>query len=200
MGQISYKNELLRKSIHMASLSIPISYYFLTQQQALYILIPLTLLAVLFDFGRHHIQPIGKLYNLLFKNILREKEQKGLSGAAPLMISACICIAFFPKIIAITAMAVLVICDTAAALIGRRWGRIKFLDKSLEGSIAFIISGLVVLYFINTLPQTPDNFIINGTIALTISAIIEAFSKKMQIDDNYSIPLTFCVVMSVLTL
>lgn len=49
--EISYKQELIRKSIHLCSLSIPIAYSFLDKETALTILIPLTILAVSIDLA-----------------------------------------------------------------------------------------------------------------------------------------------------
>ena len=45
--EIPYKQEVVRKSIHLISLSIPIVYSFITQELALWILIPLSILSII---------------------------------------------------------------------------------------------------------------------------------------------------------
>ena len=195
-GGISYAQEIKRKAIHMLSLTIPICYWFLTKMEAIYILAPITLIALIFDIGRHNNEAINNFCNKFFGNILREHEKgKGLSGATPLLLAALLCIALFPKIIAISAIAILVICDTAAALVGRKWGRIKFLGKSLEGTLAFIFSGIAVIYIIKTLANESQDFFIYGCLATIIAALLEVFSKKLHVDDNYSIPISFAVAL-----
>ena len=147
--QISMSGEMARKVIHITSLSIPIGYYYLSYSTTLWILIPFTLFALFIDYGRYYIPQIDKVVNKMFGSILREHERdskrKLLSGGSYVLISACLCILIFPKIIAISAFSILIISDTSSALIGRRFGKHHFLDKSLEGSIAFIVSACIVV-------------------------------------------------------
>lgn len=196
-GSINYRGELLRKAIHLCSLSIPIIYYFLTKEMALQILIPLTLFALIIDFGRYFFGALDKLVKNIFGFILREHEtdnrKKNLNGATYVLIAASITLLIFPKIIFITAFSMLIICDISAALIGRRFGKHKFLSKSLEGTLAFFIAGFLVALF------TPkiDNLLMEYIIAIfasAIGAIVENISYGWA-DDNLTIPLSVGFVM-----
>ena len=50
--ETSYSSELIRKGIHLCSLSIPVIYYYISKDTALSILIPLTLAFGLTDLAR----------------------------------------------------------------------------------------------------------------------------------------------------
>ncbi len=146
---IDYKAEIIRKSIHLCSLSIPIIYYFISREQALMLLVPVTMVFLFVDLLRHFHSSTAKIFYRTFGWLLRTHEHDGgskrLNGATHVLISATLCVLIFPKLITITAFAVLIISDSAAALVGRRFGSKKFLNKSVEGSAAFFMSALVVI-------------------------------------------------------
>jgi dolichol kinase len=196
----SYATELIRKSIHLLSLLIPVVYYFIARETALIILIPMTLLFGLSDICRLMIPSFGGLYSRLFGFLLRNHEVRAqkprLNGATFVLLSAILCVWIFPKVIVITAFAILIISDTAAALIGRRFGRHPFRNKSVEGTTAFLITALLVVIFAPKINYLAAEYII-GTIGAVIGTIVEALSGDL-IDDNLSIPLSIGCVMWVL--
>jgi dolichol kinase len=192
---------MVRKSIHLLSLAIPIIYLFVPRTLALQMCVPITLFAVTIDFGRHYLPPLQRWYNHYFGFLLRQHESdsrhKSLNGATALLISATLCITIFPKFIAITAFFVLIVCDLAAALIGRKFGRHKFCGKSLEGSTAFFVSGAVIIFlapvFFSRSLISPTTEYAIGLIAVAAAAVVEAIPNP--IDDNVTVPFTVCVVM-----
>lgn len=187
---VSFRFELLRKGIHMMSLSIPVGYFFITQQLALAILIPLTLAFVIVDLLRSSHAPTYRLYRRIFGRMLRPHEQtlkkKTLNGASWVLISATVCVLVFPKVIAITAFAILIISDTTAALVGRKFGTRKFNDKTLEGSTAFVISAIAVILLTPKVQYLVSEYII-AIVSAVIGALAEVFSFDI-IDDNFAIP------------
>jgi dolichol kinase len=195
----SYGTEVIRKGIHLFSLLIPVVYYFIPKATALEILVPLTLVFALSDIGRLFIPALGRVYNTYFGFLLRSHEQsergRRLNGATYVLFAATLVILFFPKVIAITAIAVLIISDTSAALIGRRFGKHRFMSKSLEGAGAFFISGLAVVAFAPKVAYAPAEYIIGGAAAL-LAAVVEA--SAIGLDDNLSVPLTVGGVMWIL--
>lgn len=196
--QIPMTGEFTRKIIHISSLIIPIGYYYLSYATALWILIPFTAFAFIMDYGRHFIPPLNRFVNWAFGSILREHEKdnsrKLLSGGSYVLISACICIVAFPKVIAITAFSILIISDTASALFGRRFGKHRFLDKSLEGTIAFILSAWVVVLFSPKVSGNLQEYLLGFTAAV-IGGIFEAWSVSLKLDDNFSVPLSIGIFM-----
>jgi dolichol kinase len=191
-GTINYKDEVLRKLIHLCSLSIPIVYYYITRESAIIILSFMTLFFIVVDVARYFVNDIGKLFYNIFGFMLRKHEmdnkKRNLNGATWVLISALACVIIFPKVLFITAFAVLIISDSTAALIGRRFGRHKFLSKSLEGTVAFFISAVIVVFFSPKIAYLPIEFFI-GIVAVAIGAIAENISYGWA-DDNLTIPIS----------
>ncbi|MDE3058938.1 MAG: dolichol kinase [Bacteroidota bacterium] len=198
-GTIAYSAELIRKAIHLSSLSIPIIYYFIPRELALKILVPLTLVFSAVDFLRYYHEPTAHVFYKFFGWMLRSHEQdhavKRFNGATYVLISATMCVVIFPKLITITSFAILIIGDSTAALVGRRYGRRKFFRKSMEGSTAFFVSALVVGFLTPKIFYAPIEYVI-AACGAAVGTVIEALS--IHVDDNLSIPISISVVMWVL--
>jgi dolichol kinase len=196
-GTIHYRDEILRKLIHLCSLSIPVVYYFIPRNTTLIILGIMTAIALILDLGRYLSPTIGKLFYQFFGFLLRQHEvdhkKRNLNGATYVLLSAFICILIFPKVIVVTAFTVLIISDTMAALIGRRYGKHKFLFKSLEGTLAFFLSGIVVVLLSPKIEYSFSEYMI-GIIATAFGAIIENVSFGLA-DDNLVIPISIGIAM-----
>jgi len=188
--------ELARKTIHLCSLSIPVASCFMPTSTALTILVPLTLIFGLTDLARHVFPTFRHLYHRWFGWLLRAHEkseqEKHLNGATYVLISATIGIIIFPKIIFVTAFSILIISDTIAALVGRKFGRHPFMKKSLEGTLAFFISAVGVVCLAPKIGYFPAEYTI-GIAAALLGAMVEAM--PIPIDDNLSIPFTIGAAM-----
>ena len=187
-----YTGEIIRKAIHFGSLAIPVGLYLLPVGVSRPLLVVLTLLVLLVDVVRLHQPQIRTVFYFLFGRILREHERFNLLGSTYLLISCLICIYAFPKAIAVTALGFLVLGDTMAALVGRRWGRTKILDKSLEGSLACLASCLLI----GAVYPDPDltwPMIIFGSVVATAFELL-----PIPLDDNLRIPLAAGFAMSLL--
>jgi dolichol kinase len=191
-GTIDYKGEILRKLIHLFSLSIPIVYYYIPRNSAIIILSILTFAALVLDISRYSHPAITKFFYMVFGFMLRPHEmdhqKRNLNGATYVLISALACVIIFPKIIFVTAFAILIVCDSMAALIGRRYGRHKLFSKSWEGTIAFFVSGIIVVLLSPKAAYIPLEYLI-GIAAAFIGAIAENISFGWA-DDNLTIPLS----------
>lgn len=193
---IDYKAEVVRKGIHLSSLSIPIIYYFVDRDTALMILLPITIAFLTVDLLRYYHKPTSEVFYKVFRFMLRKHEQddtvKRLNGATNVLIAASLCVIIFPKLIVLSAFSILIISDSTAALIGRRFGKRKFLQKSAEGSLAFFIFALLVVAVTPKVIYSPVEYMI-GAIAALVGTVVEAGSLK--IDDNLAIPLSVGVIM-----
>jgi dolichol kinase len=197
--KITYKQEVLRKLIHLSSLWIPLGAYFSSPEKFLPLLYVTSFITVLFDVLRHYNKTISKIFNLFFAPLLRPHEQVELmlTGSSYMMIAASCCFLAFPRDIAIFAMSVLIISDSAAALVGKKFGNIKILDKSLEGLLAFIVSGLLVALYIWLNFDLELHWLLNGFASVIIAGIVELISSKIKIDDNLTVPLAIAFSMHV---
>lgn len=196
-GTIHYRDELIRKLIHLISLSIPIIYYFIPTSTAAIILGILAAVALFMDLGRYFFPEFGKIFYKFFGFLLRkheiDHEKKNLNGATYVLLAAFLGVLIFPKVIFITAFSILIISDTSAALIGRKFGKIKFLRKSFEGTLAFFISASIVIFFTPKIGYLGTEYII-GLIAAFIGAFVENLSFGIA-DDNISIPFSVGFIM-----
>lgn len=188
--QINFENELSRKAIHLSSISIPIIYYHIQKEVALLILIPLFLGFFSVDFLKMHVKPLSRWYYSIFSSMLRphelDEKKPHFNGATFVMFSACFTIAFFPKMIAIAAFTILIISDSIAALVGRKFGKHKIASKTLEGSAAFFISSMFIVFY------TPNLDILAGTFMSFVATLAELFQIKFfkfTIDDNLTVPI-----------
>lgn len=196
-GTINYRDELVRKLIHLFSLSIPVIYYFIPSSTSIKILAALTIFALLIDTGRFVSNSFAKVFYKVFGFLLRKHEldtqNKNLTGATYVLISALICAIIFPKVIFVTAFSILIISDTMAALIGRKFGKNKFLRKSFEGTLAFFVSASIVTFLTPKIIYSPTEYWI-GIAGAFVGAIIENVSYGFS-DDNLSIPLSVGLTM-----
>jgi dolichol kinase len=186
-----YKIEVIRKAIHLVSISIPIVYYFLPKSTMLILLIPLTVSFLFVDIARYYYRPVEEWFYKFFGFLLRKREsdkkRKTLNGATYVLISALICVIIFPKIITITSLSILIISDITSALIGRRFGKHRFIAKSLEGSTAFFVSAFIVIAVTPKIEYQLNEYLI-GAVAAFIGMVAEALPA--HIDDNFSVPIS----------
>lgn len=189
--QISMHSEITRKALHLTSIWIPLFYYFYPQSTVLWILIPLTAFSLFMDYGRYFSPAINRFVQRIFGPILRTHENDAsrmlLSGATYVFISALICIIIFPRIIAVVAFGILIISDTASALFGRKFGKHKVYDKSLEGALAFAVTGCLVVLVAPKVYGYWQEYAI-AFVAAAVGAVIEMLSTKLRLDDNLSVP------------
>lgn len=192
---IDYRSELFRKAIHLCSLSIPVIYTFITRDLALLLLIPVTAGFLVVDLARYYLPPVARLFYQVFGQLLRKHEQdekvKRLNGATNVLLSAVLCVLVFPKLVTITAFAILIISDSTSALIGRRFGRRRFFRKSLEGALAFFASAIIVVLVSPKAGFGPVEYVL-GIIAAAFGAVAESASP---IDDNIAVPVSVGIVL-----
>jgi dolichol kinase len=195
---IPFSQEVYRKFIHLLSLSIPIGYSLLDKKTALTVLIPLAIISIIIDLLSRKKTIVQKYLRKFFGKMLRPHEYEDrliLNGASWVLISACFTIFFFPKILAVTGFAILIISDSSAALFGRKFGTHHFWGKTLEGSMAFFVTALITVFIIGIITSAPWIFFAFSAVAALISAAVEAASAFVKIDDNISIPISYCVIM-----
>jgi dolichol kinase len=193
---IDYKSELVRKSIHLCSLSIPVIYYFISKAFALTLLIPTFLAFFVVDLARFYSEPTRQWFLRWFGWLLRKHESdhsvRRLTGATNILFSAIVCVLIFPKIITVNAFAILIISDITSALVGRRYGKRRFLQKSLVGATGFFVSAVIVVLVAPKVEGLAIEYGI-GIVAAAVGAVVESLSTK--IDDNISVPLAIGLVM-----
>jgi len=191
-----HNSEFLRKLLHLSNLVIPFTYlfYFDSKVEALIILLPITLLAFLIEYLRINSISVKNIFDKYLFSMLRNHEKSGkYTGATWVFISSTLSIGIFPKDIAIISLIYMSIGDTAAGLIGRKFGRIKIYNKTLEGALAGFIVCLILGLMIDL--NLSKTLVAIGALS---AAIIELM--PISIDDNLIIPLFSGTVMYVMSI
>lgn len=189
---VSYKNEVLRKLIHLSSLWMVGAVYLLSREQALLLFGVVFVGMVLFEIFRRYSPFVKKLTQKLLSNILRPHENvtgdNHLTGAFYVTLAVLIAVFIFPKSITISAITIMLLADTAAALVGRKFGKHPLHGKSWEGTAAFFAVSAIILFLSSYWGLPLGMFQILGVAAA--AAIIELYSNKVKIDDNLTIVLS----------
>lgn len=195
---IPYKNEILRKIIHLFILVLPIGFYFLGRKDFLVILLPITTIFVVMDYFRRENEAIRILFEKLFGIILRQHELDGqkLCGASWMLLSASIVFATCKVEIAVIAFSILAISDAAASLVGRSFISKPFFEKSFAGSVAFGFTGLIILFVCGGIFEANLWFYLFAIFSLFATTLIEARPSLFGIDDNFMVPISFSFAMT----
>ncbi len=181
--------ELKRKAVHLATLVIPIGYSLTSDTAVLTFLVPFFLLYLAVDLLRHFHPGLASLFRkYFFGKVLREKEEPTLMGSTYFLFSSILTILLFSKPIAIASLLILILSDTAAALVGKGFGRVPLFGKTLEGSLAFFATSLLIVWLYPGLDR------LSGSVAALGASVIEAL--PIPLDDNLTIPLVAGTLMS----
>lgn len=191
-NQISFIQEVWRKATHMGALIIPGSYqlFGLSKHQMLAVMVPAFVLMVFIDISRLRNWAFWRKFaRPVISPMIRSHEEAGdFTGAFYILGSTCLTIALFSKPVAIAALAFIIVGDTFAALIGRKFGRHKFGRKSVEGSLGCLLGTVIVALLTPHLPLSV------GLVGAVVATVAEAVS--FTIDDNVSVPLASGLIMS----
>lgn len=188
---ISFKGEVLRKLTHIGALSIPIIYYFAGRRVILILLAAAICVAFTVDMIRFFGREKGKdLVHRLFGVMIRPHERLDFTGATYILTASILTILIFDKAIAVLAIAYIVVGDTASAIVGRLWGRVKFNGKTLEGSLSFFFSCCIAALLV------PGIAMWVKLIGALSASVVEALT--FYIDDNVTVPLISAAVMQLL--
>lgn len=170
--------------IHASGIFIVILSYFIPVDLLIILCITILIfLEIIFRWDRYRYIP-------LFSPILRRcKRSHDERGSIYFFIGILITLIIFHNNLAVANAAILILLfgDSASTVVGRKYGKIRLPfqnHKTLEGSLAFFIIGLV--FALTQLPPIPSLF---GVLAGTIT---EAYSP---IDDNLTVPVISGLVM-----
>jgi dolichol kinase len=192
---MSMKSELKRKSLHLTGLLVPVSCLLFGRDLTLTLIgLAFFIFVVLEPFRiieelRDNIKRRLKIYvdndvmermEVLEKQIdeiTRSHERYRVAAHIYFAAAAFIVVYFFPAEIAIGSITVATVGDALAAIIGKSLGRHRFSNgKSLEGSLAYFLVGVAILWPLVGLPLA-----MIGSIAGTLAEFY-----NLPPDDNFS--------------
>ena len=188
---LSIKNELMRKSIHICNSLFAYSLFFFNQRDFAIAIGICTIGIILFEIARIKSRKVSTFFIKFFGSIIRDFEGGGrLTGATYVMVSSFFVLIFFDKYVCIASILIMSYSDTAAAIVGKMYGKTKIFKKTLEGSLAFFITSLIIILII-----VPEVNLGLGLVAIFAATIVE--SLPVSVDDNLSVPLIIALILSI---
>lgn len=183
----------LRKSWRLFGIIFPLVYYFTGKTTAIIAVAPVLCLFLLIELLRFMFPLLNKELIVLLSSYFKEAEKKRLMTTTTFLLSFLLTVLFFRKDIAITAMLFSIFGDAASAIVGVH-GKDKIFGKSIEGSLAFFVTCLVIglLLTLTNIHLAPAVFIF-GAFCATIIELLPP-----PVDDNLTITLVAAAAMSII--
>ena len=208
------KRENIRKAFHLCGIIVPFIILFFSQKVCVTMFLIVLIPVLIADYNNWALICRKVSHLSIILQLFRDQELiKGkLSGFSWLLVGILLSITVFDKELASMSIAVLIVSDASAALIGKNFGKIKMCgSKTLEGTIAFIVFGVMTAYFMKYICNLPAAISLLGVksgvfnfnpiyviITIIISAIVELTAKNIDIDDNFAVPISFCLTYKIL--
>ncbi len=192
---LPYRVELQRKAIHLGALVLPLAMLALPTPLARWSLSGLAVLALSLDLARQRVPAVRRLLvDRAFGWMMRPEEippEGGpvvLNGAVWMCLSAAACVWLFPPSVGAAALAMLMIGDAAAAVVGRRWGAHKWpgSPKSVEGSLAYVVAAFAMGLAVTAWPGAGLT-VAACALGAVAGAALEAL--PIPVNDNFRVPL-----------
>jgi glycerol-3-phosphate acyltransferase PlsY len=191
----NFKSSWWRVAIRPVTLLFLLFYFVYSRTVALVLIGIVSLCFIALDLFRFLHKQTNILLTEKTKAIFRKGEEKKFSSMTIFLISTFIIILLFEIEIAITTLVFLTFGDMFSKIFGLAFGRHKFFDKSIEGSLAYL--GIVIIsgYFIYTIVDINVFILIAGGIAATLSEAL-----PIGMNDNFTVPIISGSVMTALML
>ena len=142
-------------------------------------------LALLAELARLRLPVLNSVLVVWLSPLLKDTEDRRITGATYIAFSALTCFLVFDKSIAIVALFFLALGDPIAALVGSRMGGFRVFGKSPMGTLAFVAVAIGVAGILSAANVVSFHW---GLVAgAAIAALIELTPSPL--DDNLTIPL-----------
>lgn len=212
------KEEINRKLLHVFSGTlIPAGILYIPMIEGCSSFTPIIILgfitasSIFLEYLRFRNAAVQRVFARLGASMLRTSEEKTLTGSTYIFLSAFLCSVLFinhPHI-AFIALSLFILGDAMAAVVGISIGRIRIGKKSLEGSVACFVLGLLLFFLVYPhVPLLLDRW--QGAVPLPLiftaslaNTLFELFpvglGKRLTINDNLSVPLITGTLLLVLS-
>ena len=186
---LTYRREFYRKLVHISSSVIAFLLWYFGKTILLPWLLLVSILLPLLDYLRKYFPRLQQIYYNLFGIITRPNEYEGLSGASWVFMGAGVTVYLFNEKVAIIALLIMSLSDSAAALIGIKYGTTRLFNKSLEGTLVFFISTYLIIFLLSSAS------VMLLLIASITATAIELFSTP-KFNDNILIPVAMAFILT----
>jgi glycerol-3-phosphate acyltransferase PlsY len=160
-------------------------YSILGRRQALLFYTGLFILILVIDGARLVVPAWNRFVFSRFGSFVRKNEENKLTGTAPYVLGIGLSLTAYSMPVASVAICFLAFGDVAATAIGERFGKTKIGDKSLEGTVAFIIAAAVSGVMLSLLGVSLPVWVM--VVGVLVAAGVELLT--LPVNDNLLIPL-----------
>jgi len=172
--------------------------FVLDRGQSLMILYAIMAIITLIE-GSRRLSPRwnGFLMQKVFNTMVRPREHTRIASASFYMASITLIVLIAPQVLVCAAVLLLAFADPAASAVGIRWGKKRLPnDKSYVGSLAFLVTGIVVTSIYLSLAAA-DRMSAGAILGLSVAMSFTAAAAELfcdRIDDNFAIPVSATLV------
>ena len=160
-------------------------YYILGRKQALLFYAALFILILGIDGARLMVPAWNRFVFTRFGSFIRKNEEHRLTGTPPYVLGIGLSLYAYSTPVASAAICFLAFGDVAATAIGERFGKTKIGDKSLEGTLAFIVAAAVSGFLLSLLGIHLLTWVM--LLGVMIAAGVELLT--LPVNDNLLIPI-----------
>ncbi len=187
--------EVRRKAVHLClGLILGILVFALPAFENIIFLLSCLALATILSLYTKYRRPKLIVFLLGFFDKPEDMIKFPGKGAVFYLVGALLAVALFEKNVAAASLFILAVGDPAAHITGKYFGKNKLpinSKKCLEGSLAGIFAGTIAAAF-----AIPLHAAFIGAVSGMVAEAIDI--KGIGLDDNFSIPVTAGIVMSIL--
>lgn len=128
----------------------------------------------------------------LFGVFLRPREiDRSVAASTWVALSTAVAFTVFDYTVAFAAVCFLAFGDSAAGLVGQKWGQSRVWNKTIEGTAAFVLVSLLVSLVLASVTKTElAPLVIGGLVAAAIEML------PLRLNDNLTIPLASGAAMT----
>ncbi|MCS7097562.1 MAG: hypothetical protein NZ922_01070 [Candidatus Methanomethyliaceae archaeon] len=172
------KRELLRKSLHIIGISIPMVYLFFERDFTILYISLLIISSIFIELLRIRA-PILFPINKVIEGISRKYEKTALASYVYFFMAALVVTFLFSMEAVIIGLTTALVGDAMAAILGRIIGKHNIRNKTIEGNLTGMITVIVISF-----PLT-KNLIISIMLGVCFS-ILDLIDFRF--DDNFVLP------------
>lgn len=157
----------------------------LSPEQTAWLLAAVSAVLLAFDLARLRWRTLNAFFFRAFRRLASPREANAVASSTWYAIGAFLAWWWFPPAIAVASILVLGLADPSASVFGRLYGRRPIGKGTVEGVLAFVGVGVLVLW-----PQV-------GLVAALVAAAVTGLAEIVPggVDDNLVIPLVCGVVL-----
>ena len=180
-----------RKLFRLVGLLFPLLYLFTSRDVVLVFTALVFSILLVLEWTRFRRPGVNDFLFRYLSAILREEEREQVTTTTWFVYASLLLALLLNRELAATAWLFALFGDMAAQVVGIRYGRIRVLSKSLEGSLACLVTCLILGLVASTFLRLRPPVVLLGAVVATV---VEA--APLPLDDNFTMPLFTGVTMA----